>query len=161
MLVTLSFFITILHPCITLLSFLFQVLDQNIAWGEKLLNFTLRLLLYCPAPSRDAVPASDDDPPPDYSLALLTPSLQSVWLVILVIVLYKYEDPEKWIVEDSKGRQYAMTEYRWRIEWLLQIAMNTLCRPFHVCPPRFVPAPPRPYHERQSYESEFSRLVCR
>jgi hypothetical protein len=136
-----------------------DVLDQNIAWGERLLSFTLRLLLHCPAPSHDAVPKSEGDPLPDYSLALLTPSLQSVWLVILVIILYKYEDLDKCIVEDSKGRHYAMTDYKWSIEWLLEIAMNTLCRPFHFCPPRFVPAPPR-FLERQSYEmSESSRLT--
>ena len=72
-------------------------------WGKKLLDFTIGLLLYCPATDRDSVPKEANDRP-QYSLAHLTPEMQRHWLTTVIIILYKVR---KKITDKDKGILYA------------------------------------------------------
>ena len=61
-----------------------QVLDQNHEWGSKLLNLTLKLLLFCAAPKPQKRTQT-----PQFSLVRIPVDMRQSWLMALLIILYK------------------------------------------------------------------------
>ncbi|XP_065829226.1 protein unc-79 homolog isoform X2 [Oscarella lobularis] len=139
------------------LSGIAQVFDENVEWGKKLLDFTIGLLLYCPATDRDSVPKEANDRP-QYSLAHLTPEMQRHWLTTVIIILYKYD----WAatVENPDDPRPPASDLELKVLWLVDIALHTLENPTHCCAApqqSFTPSPsPQPQPKPIGRRSLFS-----
>ncbi|XP_048586447.1 protein unc-79 homolog isoform X2 [Nematostella vectensis] len=92
-----------------------QVLDQNQEWGGELLNLTLQLLLFCAAPR-----PMNRTQAPDFTLIRLPPPMRRIWLLAVLIILYKYP-----FHEDSHRRDTRN---------LIAVVLNTLESQNHKCP---------------------------
>ncbi|XP_068682061.1 protein unc-79 homolog isoform X2 [Montipora foliosa] len=112
-----------------------QVLDQNHEWGSKLLNLTLKLLLFCAAPMPQKRTQT-----PQFSLVRIPADMRQSWLMALLIILYKYPFHTEAHKLDTKN--------------LVHVVLKTLEAQNHVCD-----GPKEGFQKRGSVASIFAEAM--